>query len=498
MKAIGTGTDQTAGTAYTRKAADSGYAAAELNLGSFYYFGEGVPKDYVQALLWLNKAAAQHNAMAEHFIGLIYASGGDGVTASTTQASSWYSKAVADGDATAAQDIAKLNAAEVEAAEAKAREARALEAKARVETEARQQAAQQASVLAAQNSHPPAVPHDYSNPYSVSDKKLIKLADNGDADAAFELGNRYRDGPPHVGGIFTSYALSQSASDLPKAYSYYHKAADLNYADASQERNLGYWYQNHSNNSEYVFWLARAGNHGSIQALIELGDAYYFGKNAPRDEAQANLWWGKALDLGRDDNNAGVAYRLGRLYLALRRNTNQAIAELKMSAAQGNTDAMQLLGEMNRDGLGGIQKNAAFAQQWFDQRKATLQQVAQAQAAQARADAQEVLAAQQAADAEQANEVPEPQAQPSVFGAIVNALGAATANADPNGIQDSTNQQLGDIQAARDRQIAAQQAQQTQAQQSSSETASGDSGPVISPQRSVRRILKSHVRQSKV
>jgi hypothetical protein len=135
----------------------------------------------------------------------------------------------------------------------------------------------------------------------------------------------------------------------------------------------------------------------------------------------------------------------------LRRSTNLAIAELKSAAAKGNTDAMQLLGEMNRDGLGGVQKNATFAQQWFDYKPATLQRQAQAQA-QANAE----LAAQQAAEAEQANEAPAPRAQTSVFGAIVNALGNATANADPNAIQNTTNQQINNIQAAQARAQAAQ------------------------------------------
>ena len=313
---------------------------------------------------------------------------------------------------------------------------------------------------------------NYTNPYEFSEKKLAKLADKGDAFAAFELGNRYSVGVQHAGGFFSSYSLSQAPANPAKAVAFYHKAADLGYADVSQELGLGYRYRNENNNAESLFWMARAGNGGSLMALIELGDTYFFGKGVARDENQANAWFDKALDHGGDDGNAYLEYRLGRLYLARRRSTNTAITLLKQASAKGNTDAMELLGEMNRDGLGGVQRNATFAQQWFDKVKAT-----QARAAQlAQADTEAALAAQQAANAEQTEEVPTPEAQPSVFGALVNALGAATANADPNGIQNTTNQQLNNIQAARERQIAAQQARQAQAAASTAQQGSSGNG----------------------
>jgi hypothetical protein len=42
-----------------RPLAEQGLADAQTNLGLMYEYGEGVPKDYVQAYMWLNLAAAQ-------------------------------------------------------------------------------------------------------------------------------------------------------------------------------------------------------------------------------------------------------------------------------------------------------------------------------------------------------------------------------------------------------------------------------------------------------
>jgi TPR repeat protein len=47
-----------------RKAADQGYAKAQFNLASMYYYGQGVPQDYSEAIRWHRKAADQGYAKA--------------------------------------------------------------------------------------------------------------------------------------------------------------------------------------------------------------------------------------------------------------------------------------------------------------------------------------------------------------------------------------------------------------------------------------------------
>ena len=47
-----------------RRAAESGDAIAQFNLGIAYYEGEGVPKDYVHAYAWFNIAGMQNGEQA--------------------------------------------------------------------------------------------------------------------------------------------------------------------------------------------------------------------------------------------------------------------------------------------------------------------------------------------------------------------------------------------------------------------------------------------------
>ena len=52
------------GIALIRRSAEQGYTEAQYNLGSAYYFGEGVLQDYTQAVYWWRKAAEQGHRMA--------------------------------------------------------------------------------------------------------------------------------------------------------------------------------------------------------------------------------------------------------------------------------------------------------------------------------------------------------------------------------------------------------------------------------------------------
>ena len=60
------------------KAAEQGYAKAQVGLGELYYRGDGVPQDYAEAVKWYGKSAEQGDAMAQHSLGAMYGNG-DGV-----------------------------------------------------------------------------------------------------------------------------------------------------------------------------------------------------------------------------------------------------------------------------------------------------------------------------------------------------------------------------------------------------------------------------------
>ena len=71
-----------------RLAADQGHAEAQLNLGSMYNMGEGVPQEYAEAAKWYLLAANQGNALAQGNLGLMYANG-DGVPQDFVLAHKW-------------------------------------------------------------------------------------------------------------------------------------------------------------------------------------------------------------------------------------------------------------------------------------------------------------------------------------------------------------------------------------------------------------------------
>jgi len=83
-----------------RKAAEQGHATAQVNLGLAYSRGQGVPQDYGQAAVWHRKAAEQGDATAQYSLGFAYAFG-QGVPRDYEQAVAWYLKAAEQGNANA-------------------------------------------------------------------------------------------------------------------------------------------------------------------------------------------------------------------------------------------------------------------------------------------------------------------------------------------------------------------------------------------------------------
>ena len=73
-----------------------------------YYQGLGVEKDYLKAMEWYQKAAAQGNANAQNNIGVLYENGGFGVEQDYSKAMEWYQKATLQGVARAQYHIGIL------------------------------------------------------------------------------------------------------------------------------------------------------------------------------------------------------------------------------------------------------------------------------------------------------------------------------------------------------------------------------------------------------
>lgn len=84
-------------------------AQAEFLLGWGYYEGRGVPRDYVSARQWFEKAAKQGNAAAQYYLGDIYEYG-RGVKVNLARAAKWFRKSAEQDDPLAQSALAAMYA----------------------------------------------------------------------------------------------------------------------------------------------------------------------------------------------------------------------------------------------------------------------------------------------------------------------------------------------------------------------------------------------------
>lgn len=90
---LGVPKDFAKAAAWYRIGAEKGVAFAQRRLGLLYLNGDGVPQDYVEAIMWLRKAAAEPgDAEAQNALGDCYFHG-RGVTSDFFEAVKWYRKA---------------------------------------------------------------------------------------------------------------------------------------------------------------------------------------------------------------------------------------------------------------------------------------------------------------------------------------------------------------------------------------------------------------------
>lgn len=97
----GVGRDYAEALKWYRRAAEQGNAAAQNNLGAMYQDGQGVGRDYAEAVKWYRQAAAKNLPAAQVNLGLMYASG-QGVKQDYTEAARWW-RLAADQNAAVAQ-----------------------------------------------------------------------------------------------------------------------------------------------------------------------------------------------------------------------------------------------------------------------------------------------------------------------------------------------------------------------------------------------------------
>jgi uncharacterized protein len=118
--------DYTTAVTWYRKAADQRHPGAQWSLGTMYQDGLGdVPRAFEAAASWYRKAADQGHVLAQSDLGTVYAKG-QGVPQDYVSALMWYSLAAAKGltDAAKERDVvaAQMTPAQIAEAQRMARE----------------------------------------------------------------------------------------------------------------------------------------------------------------------------------------------------------------------------------------------------------------------------------------------------------------------------------------------------------------------------------------
>ncbi len=137
--------------------------------------------------------------------------------------------------------------------------------------------------------------------YATALSELRPLAEQGDADAQYNLGVMYDKGQ----GVAQNYA---------EAVKWYRKAAEQGYADA--QYNLAQMYRKGQgvtqDYAEAVKWYRKAAEQGHADAQYNLGVMYGKGQGVPQDYVFAHMWFNLSAAQGGEDarKNRDIAAEL--------------------------------------------------------------------------------------------------------------------------------------------------------------------------------------------
>ena len=287
------------------KLAKKGDVKAQNDLGVCYDNGEGIRRDYVQAVFWYKKAAKQGDATAQYNLGNCYYYG-KGVMKDNYWAVFWYKKAAEQGDATAQYNLGNCY-------------------------------------------------YDGkggSKDYAQAMEWYTKAAEQGNADSQKKLGFCYYNGE----GV---------TKDFNQAASWLKKASEQ--GDADSQNRLGFCYYNGEgvakDFTQAVYWFTKAAEQDVVESQSRLGYCYYNGEGVAKDFTQAVSWFTKAAEQGDADsqNRLGVCYYNGE---GVTKDFNQAVSWFTKAAEQGDADSQNRLGFCYYNGEG-VTKDFNQAVSWY-------------------------------------------------------------------------------------------------------------------------------------
>ena len=176
-------------------------------------------------------------------------------------------------------------------------------------------------------------------------------AEQGDAEAQFNLGVMYRDGE----GV---------PQDEAEAVRWFRLAAEQGLAVG--QSNLGLMYATGrgvpQDEAEAVRWSRLAAEQGNALGQFNLGLMYATGRGVPQDEAEAVRWYRLVAEQGLavGQSNLGVMYRDGE---GVPQDEAEAVRWFRLAAEQGLAVGQSNLGVMYATGRG-VPQDDAEAARW--------------------------------------------------------------------------------------------------------------------------------------
>lgn len=285
--------DYTEALRWYKQAAELGHAAGMFELGHFYETGQGVNKDDAEAMKWYKKAAELGRSDAMYRCGRLYHEG-RGIRKDHDEALRWYRMAADAGDRNSLRPLAKIYATgrdQVEAVKWYRKAAKFGDAEAMCQIGLHYDLG-----IGVEKDHGEAM------------KWYRKALDLGNPEGMICIGDVYDYGR----GVKEDYA---------EAMKWYRKAADLGYArgmlkvgflynwgDGTRRSSLGRSYvrrgriewagEVNANYAEAMKWYRKAAELGDAEAMAEIGSLYELGRGVEKDYLEAMAWYRRAMDLG--------------------------------------------------------------------------------------------------------------------------------------------------------------------------------------------------------
>lgn len=352
----------TAALPLLQQAADSGSAKSMSQIGLMYQAGQGVRRDFGEAMIWYRKAADTDGRMGLNSIGWLYHNGW-GVNKDDTEALRLFRKAADAGNGIAMTNIgsAYLEGWGVprDPVEAMKWTQKAVNAKYDDAVNPVQDHATALYQIGWLTQNGWGVTRDNAEAL----RWYRKAADEGSANAMNQIGYFFEKGwaVPH---------------DYAEAMRWYRKTADA--GNGNGMRHIGELCRDGlgvtQDFDQAMTWMQRASDAGEARAMNEIGVMYERGQGVARDLNQAMKWYRKAADAGV----SVAAYNVAMLLQEGRIGPPDYVEAMKWhrkAADVGDGESMNQIGRLYEHGLG-IGEDRATAISWY--RKAATAGSAQA------------------------------------------------------------------------------------------------------------------------